>query len=78
MAHLNALQEALSNAADTQASRISDATAALQRLSKALAEQRAEFDQMRSEVAAGRRQTLLVISGIGAVIVVLQLVQLLR
>lgn len=78
VAHLNALQEALSNAAETQASRIGDATAAIQRLSKTLAEHRAEFGQMRSEAAAGRRQTLLVISGIGAVIVVLQLVQLLR
>jgi ABC-type transporter Mla subunit MlaD len=77
-ARMSALQEILTQAAEAQAARLTESAAAIQKLAKGLADQHAAIDQARGELAAGRRWTLTVIVAMGALIVVLQLVQLLR
>ncbi len=75
---LNSSTEQLTQVLEAQATRLTDATAAIQKLSKELSDQRAAIGATRGELASGRKWMLAAIVGMGALIVVLQLVQLLR
>lgn len=78
VAHLDAVRSALSEMAESHVARLSDTTASVQQLTKALTLQRVELDGLRKESAVARKWMLGLIVGIGIVLVVLELVQLLR
>lgn len=77
VARMSALQGMLTQVAEAQATRLADVRVAIQTLSKELVDQHTAIGQTRGELAAGRRWTLAAIIGVGALVVLLQLVQLL-
>lgn len=75
---MGALQEMVKQVAESHTARLTDATLAIEKLSKELADQRTAINQTRGELVAGRRWILAAIVGMGTLVVALQLVQLLR